>query len=54
MNLQEVITLQYYVGKYSNMGFLETNNIPYFEVEIIEGLIINELKKKQDILSKNL
>jgi len=32
------------------MGLLETNNIPFFEAEIFENMIINELKQKQKSL----
>ncbi len=45
--------MQYYIGKYCNISYIETQNMPYFEANMLEECIIKELKRKQEAIQQS-
>jgi hypothetical protein len=50
-SLEDIITSQYKISKYSNIGIDVSSCLPYFEFEILIDLLIEDIKRETEELN---
>lgn len=51
-SFENIVEQQYYLAKKCNVSFMDTNNMPDFEREMMVGMLGRDLKKESELYNE--